>query len=68
VLAALQTRRVPYVVTAPFFIKPGDPIQRLLNEQYEFVSVPNSGTDELPTLWLYGRKDRASAGTPASAG
>ena len=57
VLATLTSRRVPYVVASPL-IQRDDPIIRLLNEDYE--NVPVAGPHgELPSLWLFGRKDRS---------
>ena len=51
---------MPYVVAAPLFLKPDDPIALLLAERYELVNIPElflSGN--LPELWLYARVDGA---------
>ena len=62
VLAILKTGAVPYVVTQGFFIRPTDPVARVILDDYEPVDIPAlKDIGELQTLTLYRRKDGAHA-------
>ena len=61
-LRILESRRVPYVVTAPLWMPPNDPINKYIAEHYEYVSMPEvTALDEPPIYSLYRRKDSAAA-------
>jgi hypothetical protein len=65
-VAIVRERRVPYIVAAPVFLSPKDPIAKLLDEGYEYVDLgPADGPGMLPRLWLFERHDLPETATGA---
>jgi hypothetical protein len=67
-LRILESRRVPYVVTAPLWMPPNDAITKYIAQHYEYVSMPEvTALDELPIYSLFRRKDldAPTGGQPA---
>lgn len=62
-VSIVRERQVPYIVVAPVFLTPKDPIGQLIGERYEFVPLGDT-PESLPKLWLYARRDLAAAATP----
>lgn len=62
VLSILKTGTVPYVVCQWVFMRPTDPVARVIMDDYEPVDIPAlKDIDELQTLTLYRRKDGVHA-------
>ena len=74
-LAILDARRVPYIMGSLFFMRRDDPIAQYIKQHYEFVPIPEIvGVEELPTYWIYARKNPppaeggdSQAGSPRAA-
>ena len=44
--AIVRAKRVPYIVAAPVFLNPRDPIGRLIGEGYEYVPIGDADTPD----------------------
>jgi len=65
-LRILEARRVPFVVAAPFLMQGKDPIGRYVRDHYDSISVPEvTALEELPTYWVYVRRNDARGTQPA---
>jgi hypothetical protein len=68
VLEILRTGTIPYIVCQGFFLRPKDPVARVILDNYEPVDIPAlKEVGELQTLTLYRRKDSAPAPPDATA-
>lgn len=57
VIAALEQRRVPYVLASPFGMGKDDPIARLVERDYTIVNIPGLfDMSPSPAFWLFQRK------------
>ncbi len=66
VLALLTSGKIPYVVAQGFFLKPQDPVAKVILDDYEQIKIPEmKGLGEFPNLALFRRRDIAPP--PAAA-
>ncbi len=62
-LSILKNRPPPYIIAAPLFLRPDDPIAQLIDERYAFFALPGFSIFE-PGVALFQRKDLVAAGGP----